>query len=85
MLRIGCSSPDKLTVARVQFIHRRHSNFSRLIDLLMKLGKQKGLKILEIEGVHTPEMDNYVRRHNFKQKENQLFSNLEFTNSYNYN
>lgn len=32
MLRMGSSSPDKLTVAKVQVIHRRQGNFSRLID-----------------------------------------------------
>lgn len=61
-LRFESERDKKLTVVLIKFIKRRQGNFTRLIDLLMEYGRKEGYETLEIECVHSDEMEAFARK-----------------------
>ncbi|MEK4626556.1 hypothetical protein MKY06_30125 [Priestia sp. FSL P4-0332] len=74
-LRFESERDKKLTVVLIKFIKRRQGNFTRLIDLLMEYGRKEGYETLEIECVHSDEMEAFARKKISNKKYSILFFN----------
>lgn len=68
MLRLGTRGDEKLTIARIKFMKQRQGNGTRLVELLMEYGRKEGYEILEVECIHSDEMEAFVIKNGFEQE-----------------
>ena len=62
MLRIRPGHDFGLVIARVQFIHQRKGNLTKLIEILEDIRKANSLGDIMIENVSTPEMKSWIKK-----------------------
>ncbi|PLS19271.1 hypothetical protein CVD28_02335 [Bacillus sp. M6-12] len=56
----------QLVVARINFIHQRQGFGERLLDLLMKYGKEQGYKRIMFECVLSEPLKKFLTKHGFR-------------------
>lgn len=59
-----------LTIARVEFIHKRQGNMERLEKILLGLAREIGYRGIQIECANSPSILGYVQKHAYLPKPN---------------